>query len=242
MMNDQLYSSSDLNRDLDAQALAHHLLIEGIIAQGHAPRREHLAREMGIPVREIEALYRGMAENHALVLHPHEPEPWIIHPFSLSPTATWVEYDRRGWWAPCMWCAFGILALASDDKGIVHTRLQGEAEALDVLVDGDNIAPADLIIHFSVQPRHAWDNVHHTCATCLPFRSEAQIDQWSRNHDLSRGQGVPIKTLARFARTWYSRHRDRHWRKWSVDQAQAVFDQFGMIGPFWSVGVGGDRY
>jgi len=178
MMNDQLYSSSDVNRDLDAQALAHHLLIESIIAQGHAPRRQKLAREMGLTLGEIEALYRGMAENHALVLHPHEPEPWIIHPFSLSPTGTWVEHDGRGWWAPCMWCAFGILTLASDNKGIVHTRLQGEAEDLDVRVDGDNIAPADLIIHFSVPPRHAWDNVHHTCATCLPFRSEAQIDQW----------------------------------------------------------------
>jgi hypothetical protein len=43
-MNDQLYSSSDVNRDLDAQALAHHLLIESIIAQGHTPRRKKLAR------------------------------------------------------------------------------------------------------------------------------------------------------------------------------------------------------
>ena len=242
MIDDQLYSSSNVNRDLDAQALAHHLLIESIIAHGHAPRREKLAREMGLSLTEVEALYRRMAENHALVLHPHEPEPWIIHPFSLSPTATWVEHDGCGWWAPCMWCAFGILALATDNKGIVHTRLQGEAEALDLRVDGDDIAPADLIIHFSIQPRHAWDNVHHTCATCLPFRSQAQIDQWSHKHDLSRGEGIPVRTLARFARTWYGRHRDRHWQKWSVEQAQAVFEQFGMVGPFWAIGVGADRF
>jgi hypothetical protein len=30
--------------------------------------------------------------------------------------------------------------------------------------------------------------------------------------------------------------------KLSVDQAQTVFDQFGMVKPFWSIGVGGNRY
>ena len=34
----------------------------------------------------------------------------VEHPFSLSPAATWIQQGEQGWWAPCIWCGFGIAA------------------------------------------------------------------------------------------------------------------------------------
>ena len=50
-----------------------------------------------------------------------------------SPTAMWVQMGQRGWWAPCIWCALGIAALADDDV-VIHSRIGGEAEDLDLHV------------------------------------------------------------------------------------------------------------
>lgn len=58
---------------------------------------------------------------------PITRRPWVIHPFSLSPTATWVQADQRGWWAPCIWCALGVAALVGQDV-VVHCRIGAETE------------------------------------------------------------------------------------------------------------------
>jgi hypothetical protein len=42
-------------------------------------------------------------------------------------------------------------------------------------------------------------------------------------------------------RVWYGRHLDRDWRKWTVPEAQAVFDQVGLTGDFWRL-PGSGRY
>jgi hypothetical protein len=249
-------------KEAEVQGLAHHLIIEGIIRSGHAPRRQVIAKELGMvrkdgegdaDLEQIEALYKRMADNHALVLHPHEPEPWIIHPFSLSPTATWVESVASadnsddgaiGWWAPCMWCAFGIVKLIGG-RGVIHSRLAGEKQPIALHVDEHTatIEPRDdLLVHFSVPPRRAWDNVHHTCGCCLPFASEHDIDVWAKRHGLERGVGVPIKTLAALARVWYGRHRDRDWRKWSVNDAQRIFNEVGLTDSFWTLQTSTGRF
>jgi Alkylmercury lyase len=49
----------------------------------------------------------------------------MIHPFSLSPTGTWVQQGEQGWWAPCIWCGFGIAALAGENA-VIHARIGAE--------------------------------------------------------------------------------------------------------------------
>jgi len=93
----------------------------------------------------------------------------------------------------------------------------------------------DIVTHFAVPFGSAWDNVHHYCATVLPFRSEEDVDAWSRRHPIPKGAVVPIAQLAELARVWYGKHADHDWEKWSIAQARQIFEQVGLTGPFWAL-------
>src|ERR1051325_10480328 len=92
-------------------SLVHAEILSSIVRSGHAPSAGEISRRLRRSSREVKESLLRLAENHGLALQPGSTEVWVAHPFSLSPTATWVEGSRRGWWAPCLWCAFGIAAL-----------------------------------------------------------------------------------------------------------------------------------
>ena len=212
----------------------HHLLIRGLIDDGKVPNGKALAEKLSAPVGEIEASLRRLNDVHGLVLHPHVCEPWIIHPFSTSPTATWVQQGDRGWWAPCCWCALGIAALVGGDVTI-HTRIGGEAEDIDILVRDGVVQNTGLWAHFPEPPRLAWGNVHHFCARLLPFHSPADVTAWTDRHALPLGAVLPLSQLADLARRWYGAHADAAWRKWTMREASDIFKASGLTGPFWSL-------
>jgi hypothetical protein len=212
----------------------HHALIRGLIDRGRVPGNAQLGRELGLGPGDLELALQRLAASHSLVLHPHRCEPWIVHPFSTSPTHTWVARGERGWWAPCLWCALGITALASGEV-VIHTRIGGEHEPLRIPVR-DGVPAADgLWAHFPEPPRLAWANVHHFCARLLPFRSPAEITAWGERHGLPVGEAVPLAQLADLARRWYGRHADPEWRKATVAEAAAVFRAAGLTGGFWQL-------
>src|SRR5258707_785686 len=107
-------------------AEVHHAFIDQLRRTGRAPSRHEVSAALARPVDDIEQALRRLSASHGVVLHPHVCEPWVIHPFSLSPTATWVQQGERGWWAPCIWCGFGIAALAGG-SAVIHGRIGGGA-------------------------------------------------------------------------------------------------------------------
>jgi hypothetical protein len=106
-----------------------------------------------------EALKR-LEASHSLICHPGRATPWVIHPFSLSPTATWVQAGKLGWWAPCIWCALGVAALVGEDV-VIHSRIGGESENLGIHVGGGLVRENNIVTHFAVPLRSAWGDVHH---------------------------------------------------------------------------------
>jgi hypothetical protein len=185
-----------------------------------------------------EALKR-LEASHSIVCHPGRAAPWVIHPFSLSPTATWVQSAQRGWWTPCIWCALGVAALVRENV-VIHSRVGGEAEDLDLHICDGAVREDSIMTHFAEPLRSAWDNVHHYCATVLQFRSEADVDAWSRRHAIPKGAVVPMAQVAELARLWYGKHAAREWKKWSVAQACEIFEQVGLTGPFWALEPNGE--
>ena len=219
---------------LDAATL-HHQLIRGFLDDGACPTNAELARRFGTSVIEIESQLRALADIHGVVLHPRSPAPWVVHPFSVTPTLNFVETPRAGWWAPCVWCAFGVATLAGGDVTL-HTRLGAEAETIAIPVS--NGAPAgfhDLVVHFAIPPSRAWNNVHEHCAMVLPFRSEADVASWCGRHHLERGEVVPLPKVAELARRWYGSHADPDWHKWTVPEAQAILRATGLDSAFWAL-------
>lgn len=218
----------------ELEAAIHHHLMRGIIDDGCAPNLVTLQELVSAEPGSVAEALKRLEASHSIVCHPGHAAPWVIHPFSLSPTATWVEARHRGWWAPCVWCALGIAALVGDDV-IIHTRIGGEADDVDLHVCGGLVREDDIVTHFAVPLRHAWDNVHHYCATVLPFKCEVDVNAWSRRHAIPKGAIVPIAQVAELARIWYGKHAGPDWRKWSITEAREIFGRVGLTGPFWAL-------
>ncbi|MBX3735173.1 MAG: hypothetical protein KF715_00660 [Candidatus Didemnitutus sp.] len=219
-------------------SLIHHLLIRGLLDTGRAPTGAELAAGAQLSTEDVEAVMRELDASHGLVLHPHRCEPWIVHPFSTSPTHTWVAAREHGWWAPCLWCGLGISALHREPV-VIHTRIGAESEPIEIPVDQGVPRREDLWVHFPEPPRLAWGNVHHFCARLVAFHYEADAREWTHRHGFKLGQVLPIAQLGDLARRWYGRHADRAWTKWSIAQARDIFAQSGLTGEFWSL-PGGD--
>jgi hypothetical protein len=101
---------------------------------------------------------------------------------------------------------------------------------------------ADLLVHFPVPMKHAWDNVLFTCSVMLMFRYKRSIQDWSRRHALPCGDAQPVQKVYDFARVWYGRHLDADWRKWTTEEARGIFERFGFRGPVWELPASGERF
>lgn len=223
-----------MNEERSLDSAIHYHLVRGLIDDGFAPGIAKLQELVATELPSVLEALKRLEASHSIVCHPDHAAPWVIHPFSLSPTATWVQAGQRGWWAPCIWCALGVATLVGDDV-VIHSRIGGEAEDLDLHVHGGHVREDSIVTHFAVPLRSAWNNVHHYCATVLPFRSEADVDAWSRRHCILKGAVVPIAQVAEIARLWYGKHADRDWEKWSVVQARDIVERAGLNGSFWAL-------
>jgi hypothetical protein len=106
-----------------------------------------------------------------------ESRPWVVHPFSLTPTINWIEGRRAGWWAPCIWCALGVAALVGGEVR-VHTRYGAGSEPLTIPVtDGKPVGFEDLVIHFAIPLPGLGTTCTNTarwcCRSALPVRSRS---------------------------------------------------------------------
>jgi hypothetical protein len=208
-------------------------LVRAIAASGHAPGMDELAAEAGLSPSEVEASLGRLHDAHALLLHPDRRTPWVVHPFALSPGSCWVETEKCGYWANCLYCALGIAAALRAEARIT-TRLGGEAETRCYRVEGGRLDDADGVFHLSTPARLWWDNVIHACASFQPFASEEEVGPWCERHALPRGHVMTLDALWRFASDWYGDCLDEGWRKRSPEEVRALFDAHGLTGHFWS--------
>lgn len=220
----------------------HSVIIGGLLVTGACPGAEEIRDRLALSREAYEEGLRALDAMHGIVLHPGRLDPWLIHPFSLTPSATWVAARQLGWWAPCLWCGLGVATLAGGAVEI-HTRVGGEAESVVIpVVDGVPQATESWFVHFTIRPADAWNNVHEHCAQLLPFRSPADAAAWSQRHGLPFGEVVTLEATAALARRWYGRHADRDWHKWSIAEAQEIFASAGFTGSFWDLSGKSGRF
>jgi alkylmercury lyase-like protein len=225
----------------------HHAVLRAIVDRGRAPSLSAISDAVGASLDDAAASLHRLHANHGLVLHPGSTAIWLAHPFSLSPTAVWVAAGSRGWWAPCLWCAFGVATLlASEPTPIrdvsIRVRLGGETDDATIEVKDGAVVDGGLIAHFPLPPRRAWDNVIHFCASLLPFRDEPALDDWCSRHGTERGVPLPLPRLQLLARHWYGNHLAPDWIKWTPAQAAAIFASCGLEGPFWALDTTATRF
>ena len=70
----------------------------------------------------------------------------------------------------------------------------------------------------------------------LLFRSEEHVDRWCRAWRMERGAAFSLETAWRLAVAWLGPdRRDPEWRRRTVEEAEALFEELGLTGTFWAL-------
>jgi len=224
-----------------SNSILHYSIIKGIIEHGYAPSVDELSVLLSVTRKEVNQGLRDLQAYHGVVLHPHEPKVWAIHPFSLAPTNFYVTSDKGAWWGNCGWCSLGIAALLQDDVKIT-TTIGGETQQVEINIIDGKIQKSDYFIHFPIPMKQAWDNVIYTCSNMLVFEHEQQVDEWSRNHNIPKGDIQPIENIWNFSKKWYGNHLNPNWTKWTMEEAKEMFREFGLTDKIWDLDESGERF
>jgi hypothetical protein len=67
----------------------------------------------------------------------------------------------------------------------------------------------------------------------LFFRSEDHIERWTRARGIPRGGTMSPEQMWRLADAWYATRLSPDWRRYTAEEAQALFADIGLTGPFW---------
>lgn len=219
----------------------HYTILQWIIDKGFAPDIEDLAQTLKADEKEIVKGLYDLQEYHGVVLHPNEPKVWVIHPFSLAPTNFYIKSNKGEWWGNCAWCSLGVAALLMDDVKIVST-IGAETKQIEInIIDGE-IQEKNFYIHFPIPMKNAWDNVIYTCSNMLIFENEKQIDEWTKRHNIPKGDIQPIEHIWNFSKKWYGNHLNPEWTKWTIDEAKQIFSEFKLENKIWDLGASKERF
>jgi hypothetical protein len=68
------------------------------------------------------------------------------------------------------------------------------------------------------------------------------VAPWCERHGIPLGAVVPAAQVTALGRAWYGRYLDEDWRKWTVAEAQAIFEEVGLRGEHWRLPVSDDPF
>lgn len=199
------------------------------LENGFVPTAEEISTDSNLNISETEVLLKSLADNKALVLHPHKCEVWLAHPFSASPNSFWVQSinSKRGWWSNCSWCAMGVASLAREDVKLI-SRWGGEEETFSVEVKNGKLSQTDFVVHMALPVNQLWENVIHSCSLMLPFKSEADIDRWCEKHRIAKGAVISAEKCFELSSKWYGTYLNRDWNRKSPEEVKEFFASINL--------------
>jgi hypothetical protein len=143
--------------DLELRNLTYGWFVE----QGRAPAAAELAAGADLSAAEVEAGWRRLHDEHALVLNPGTAELRMLNPFSAVPSAYRVHAGGRWWYANCAWDAFGVCAALGVD-GRIETSCPDCGEPLALAVRDERPDDETLVFHSLVPAAGWWKDIVFT--------------------------------------------------------------------------------
>ncbi len=212
----------------------HEAIISFFLNHQRPPTISEVASHFRCDETEVRKGLNALADYHGVVLHPNSDEIWVAHPFSSAPTTCVVRSGSRTWWGNCAWCSLGLAHLAGG-TATIETRIGALDDHVTIRIENGKLIDTDLVVHFPIPMRKAWDNVTYTCSIMLMFRNESQVDDWCASRGIPKGDVRPIEQIWTFATEWYAHHADADWNKWSVREAAEMFKRHDLTGPIWAL-------
>jgi hypothetical protein len=69
----------------------------------------------------------------------------------------------------------------------------------------------------------------------LAFRSEEHVNRWREQRCVAPGAVFSPEQMWRLADAWYKDRLSPDWRRKTAEEAEAVFGEIGLVGPFWQL-------
>ena len=67
----------------------------------------------------------------------------------------------------------------------------------------------------------------------LLFRSEEHVDRWGQAKGIGRGAAFSLDQAWTLGRVWYADRLSPGWSRRTAEEAEPVFAELGLLGPFW---------
>ncbi len=212
----------------------HYTIIKYIIEYGYAPDLNSLVKLLGKNSNDVVSALQSLAKTKGVVLHPNESKIWVIPPFSLAPTNFYVQTEIGSWWGNCAWCSLGIAAIIKNNVTIT-TSIGAHGKRIEIRIKDGKLESSNLYVHFPVPIKKAWDNVFYFCSTLLVFENESQIDLWTAQHNIPKGDIQPLEKLWELAQKWYGDYLNPNWVKRTAEEAKTVFNEIGLTHSIWNL-------
>jgi hypothetical protein len=197
----------------------HYVLARSVIETGHAPDLASLSALAGRSEKQTEEGLRHLQQMRGVILIPDSVNVWILHPFSLVPTAFWVTSGETGWWANCALCSLGIGATLNRNVTIT-TSDNTDGKPLHFTVEDGRCSRSDLMLHFPYPPARWWDDPHFSCGKTLFFSSETAVGAWCKHYGHPKGAILNIETGMKLAKLWFGDFASPKWRQTSASNAR----------------------
>ena len=131
------------------------------VEHGEPPTVSDVAAGLRLSRDEAESAFRELEAGHVLVFEPGTLDVWMASPLSARPTGFRVRASSGSWWGTCVWDAFGIPAMLSEDATIA-TSDPATGEPIELRIEDGELAPVEALAHFSVPARRWWDDIGYT--------------------------------------------------------------------------------
>ena len=69
----------------------------------------------------------------------------------------------------------------------------------------------------------------------LLFQSEEWINKWCKRNELERGEVLTVNQVWELSKLWYQDRLSMDYHGRSIEQAEQIFKQVGLISDFWYI-------
>ncbi|MFZ5859078.1 MAG: organomercurial lyase [Chloroflexota bacterium] len=126
---------------------ARHFIYAHLVDTTLPPSVDETARQFDIRAEEAGALYKELADRHAIFLEPETLTVRMAWPFSGVPTDFKVHVDGKTYFANCAWDMLGIPAALHRDA-VMEAVCTESNEKVTLEVKDGQISNYQLLVHF----------------------------------------------------------------------------------------------
>lgn len=134
-------------------------VFERAAATAAIPQPPEIARELDIPIVEVEATLQRLAANKVLIMAPNQGDIWAANPFCAVPSGFRVQIGAKRYWGICVWDALGIVAAVGASSATVQAPCGDCGELLHLEFEAGELTRSEGFIHFAVPAREWWKNI-----------------------------------------------------------------------------------